>query len=172
MTERIDGIIDRVSNEEHFSDIEWILKAPVENIAWSVVDDTMRANAEFQYKAGLPAKVVRTTEASGIRTVKRGNKTISYKVPCRWCQQLAGTYTYPNVPRDVWKRHDGCECIIDYTPAGGGPAERLSGQRDLNKRRWYTDDAEIAERKKYLGITKPTPAQIEVLKMYGITETD
>ena len=149
MTERIDGMIDRVSNEEHFSDIEWILKAPVENIAWSVVDDTMRANAEFQYKAGLPAKVVRTTEASGIRTVKRGNKTISYKVPCRWCQQVAGTYTYPNVPKDVWKRHDGCECIIEYTPAGGGPGQVLKG----NSKGWVATDEELAVRRNARTVT-------------------
>ena len=171
MTDRITGIIDRLTDAESFSDIEWILKAPVENLAWSVVDDTMKANADFQYKAGLPAKVVRKTEPSGVRSVKRGNKTITYRVPCKWCQRVAGTYTYPNVPKEVWQRHDGCECIITYTPAGGGRLDTLAGVRDLNTKRWYTDETELAERKNYLGITKPTPAQIEVLKMYGL-ETD
>lgn len=171
MTERIDGIIDRVSNEEHFSDIEWILKAPVENLAWSVVDDTMKANAEFQYKAGLPAKVVRKTEASGIRTVRRGNKTISYKVPCRWCQQVAGTYTYPNVPRDVWKRHDGCECIIEYTPAGGGPGQVLKG----NSKGWVATDEELAVRRNArpvtVTLTKEEQEQLQKIGTGAIVES-
>lgn len=157
MTERIEGIIDRLTDAEVFSDIGWILDAPVVNIALSVVDDVMQENIDFQYKAGLPAQVERILNDSKA---------------CRWCKQLAGKYTYPDVPDMLWHRHENCECIIKYIPAGGGRVDTLYGQRDLNKKRWYTDETEIAERKNYLGITKPTPSQLEMLKLYGIIEPD
>lgn len=160
MTDRITGIIDRLTDADQYSDIAWILDAPVENIAWSVVDDTMKANADFQYRAGLPAKVVRKTEPSGFRSVKRGNKTISYRVPCKWCQRLAGTYTYPNVPKEVWQRHDGCECIITYTPAGGGRIDTLAGDMGPNAKKWYLDESAVEQRKQFTGIdTEPKAVQ-------------
>ena len=171
MTERIDGIIDRLTDAEQYSDIEWILNAPVENLAWSVVDDTMKANADFQYKAGLPAKVVRTTEPSGIRSVKRGNKTITYRVPCKWCQKVAGTYTYPDVPKEVWQRHDGCECIITYTPEGGGRADVLKG----NGRGWVADNEAIRQRRAAPSVLKVSKKEQETLKKVGtgkIIETE
>ena len=160
MTDRITGIIDRLTDADQYSDIAWILDAPVENIAWSVVDDTMKANADFQYKAGLPAKVVRKTEPSGFRSVKRGNKTITYRVPCKWCQMVAGTYTYPNVPKEVWQRHDGCECIITYTPAGGGKTQTISG----SNKGWEIDRDAVKVRKSAPSVGTVTKDEQETLK--------
>lgn len=153
MTERITGIIDRLADADNYEEVAWLLNAPVENIALSVVDDTMRENAEFQYKAGLPAKVVRTAEPISTRTTtrktKKGVKTITYKVPCKWCRTQAGTYTYPNVPKDVWRRHLMCECTIEYTPAGGGRVDTLRGRGKA----WEQIDPEVlAERKAFVGV--------------------
>lgn len=134
MTERITGIIDRLADADNYEEVAWLLDAPVENIALSVVDDTMRENAEFQHEAGLPAKVVRYTNDPHA---------------CKWCQAQAGTYEYPNVPKDVWRRHERCECIIEYTPAGGGRVDVLRGRGKA----WEQIDPEVlAERKAFVGV--------------------
>ena len=159
--DRKQGIIDRLSDAESYDSIEWILENPViENLALSVVDAKQRANMEFQAEAGLPATVRRTTEPDGVRSVKRGKKTYTYKVPCNWCKSLAGVYTYPDVPKDVWRRHDNCYCTIKYTPKGGKRIDYLSGRTD--NRGWTVDRQEINNRKQFAGInTKPKdPKQI------------
>lgn len=108
--DRIKGLVDKVSNADNFDDVAWVLDEPVVNFSQSIVDDTIKANVDFQGKSGLPAKVTRTPEAGA----------------CEWCREVAGEYEYPDVPDDVWRRHERCGCIIDYTPAKG-TTERLSG---------------------------------------------
>lgn len=108
--DRIKGLIDKVSDADNFDDVAWVLGEPVVNFSQSIVDDTIKANVEFQGKSGLPAKVTRTPEAKA----------------CEWCREVAGEYAYPNVPEDVWRRHERCRCVIDYTPKKGR-TERLSG---------------------------------------------
>lgn len=133
--DRKQGIIDRLSDSENYTDIAWILGAPViENLALSVVDDKQRQNMEFQAKAGLPAQVKRYT--------------IGYC--CEWCQSLTGTYQYPDVPDEVWQRHRDCNCAIEYTPKTGGKTDYLlSGSQN-----WYkVSKDELNRRKRYAGIT-------------------
>lgn len=96
--DRIKGFVDRLSQEELYDDVAWILDEPVKVHALSVVDDTIKKNAEFQSKVGLKVEVIRTSEAKC----------------CEWCAALDGTYTYPGVPGDVFARHDNCRCTIDY----------------------------------------------------------
>lgn len=98
---RIKSIIERVVHEEVFDDVKWMLSEPVVNFTQSVVDDTIQANAEFQYQSGLYPRIIRYTQ---------GSET------CEWCRNLAGIYKYPDVPDDVYKRHDRCECVVEYDP--------------------------------------------------------
>src|SRR5690554_509861 len=98
---RIKSIIERVVHEEIYDDVKWMLAAPVVNFAQSVVDDTIQANAEFQYQSGLYPRIIRYTQ---------GSET------CEWCRNLAGIYKYPDVPDDVYKRHDRCDCVVEYDP--------------------------------------------------------
>ena len=98
---RIKSIIERVVHEEIYDDVKWMLAAPVVNFTQSVVDDTIQANAEFQYQSGLYPRIIRYTQ---------GSET------CEWCRNLAGIYKYPDVPDDVYKRHDRCDCVVEYDP--------------------------------------------------------
>lgn len=98
---RIKSIIERVVAEEIFDNVEWILVEPIVNFTQSVVDDTLKANVEFQGKSGLYPKIIRTAHASDA---------------CDWCKQMEGTYKYPNVPDGVYGRHDRCRCTVDYDP--------------------------------------------------------
>lgn len=108
--DRIKGLVDRISNEVDFEKVEWLLDEPVVNFSQNVVDEFIKENFEFQGKSGMSAKVVRSPEAGA----------------CEWCRSVAGEYTYPDVPEDVWRRHERCGCVIDYTPKKGR-TERLSG---------------------------------------------
>ena len=98
---RIKSIIERVVHEEIYDDVKWMLAAPVVNFTKSVVDDTIQANADFQYQSGLYPRIIRYTQ---------GSET------CEWCRSLAGVYKYPDVPDDVYKRHDRCDCVVEYDP--------------------------------------------------------
>src|SRR5690625_4081381 len=88
---RIDSIINRVVAEELFDDVSWILQEPVVNFTQTTVDDTIKANVDFQGESGLFPTVTRMVHGTD---------------PCDWCVSLAGTYKYPDVPEDVYKRHE------------------------------------------------------------------
>jgi len=98
---RINSIINRVAVEEVFEDVAWILDEPIVNFSQSVVDDAIETNVNFHGQSGLSPTVTR--RAHGHR-------------PCEWCVSMAGTYKYPDVPRDVYKRHDRCRCTVEYDP--------------------------------------------------------
>src|SRR5690625_2021237 len=99
--DRIKGFIDRLSSEEHFDDVAWILDEPVVNFTQSAVDETIKENVNFQGKSGLSPKIIRTTHGPE---------------PCEWCVQMSGEYNYPNVPDGVYDRHDRCRCTVEYDP--------------------------------------------------------
>ena len=86
------------------------------NYSRSVVDDSVKANASRQYNMGLHPKIIRRAEAGA----------------CKWCRDLAGEYDYPNVPQDVYRRHENCECTVTYYPGkGGGYAEDVWTKRKV-----------------------------------------
>lgn len=100
---RIDSIVNRITAEEVFDDVAWILGEPVVNFTQSSVDETIKANMDFQGESGLAPQIIRTVDGPD---------------PCKWCQSLAGIYKYPDVPEDVYKRHDRCRCTVEYLPDG------------------------------------------------------
>lgn len=100
---RIKGIVDRISSEDDFDSIKWITQAPVQNFCRSAVDEIAQKNAELHNDMGLEAKIVRQTVGEN----------------CKWCDALAGEYIYPDVPKEVYQRHDDCDCIVEYMPGDG-----------------------------------------------------
>ena len=99
---RIDGLVSRLS-EGDFEQSKWLLGSPVVNFSQSVVDDMVRENAEFHVHSGMSPKIVRK---------EVGNC-------CKWCKSLVGTYSYPDVPKDVYRRHRNCRCTVEYYPGKG-----------------------------------------------------
>lgn len=100
---RIDGIISRLIEAENFDDIAWILGDPIVNFSMAVADETMHRNVDFQGKAGLYPTVTRKVT----------------RKCCEWCENLAGVYSYPNVPEDAYRRHENCRCTVEYDPGTG-----------------------------------------------------
>ena len=127
---RIKGFIDRLDSEDNFDDVAWILDEPVKVHAMSVVDDTIKKNAEFHGKAGIKATVTRDAKSDC----------------CGWCTDLAGDYVYPRVPNEVFARHDNCRCTLDYA------GRRLSAYETGGKAHSFRDQGEqekIEKRKEY-----------------------
>lgn len=127
---RIDGILNEICAAEQYEDKAWMLDEPVRTFSRAAVDETLRRNVEFQSKAGLRPRIVRTAE--------RGC--------CEWCTKWAGTYDYPDVPDNVYKRHANCRCSVEYDPGGGK-------RQDVWTKRW-TDEQErgILEQRQAVGL--------------------
>jgi len=101
--ERINGLVDKAVEAPDQETLNKLLKAPVENVLMSAVDDTVKVNAQYQSKAGLQPIIRRTTVSKC----------------CDWCEGLAGIYKYPDdVPDDVYRRHQNCRCTVEYVGAG------------------------------------------------------
>ena len=43
--DNINGIVNRISSEEYFDDVKWILDAPVRNLVQKAMDDTVQKNS-------------------------------------------------------------------------------------------------------------------------------
>lgn len=127
--DKIDGIIDIVSGKEKFDDIKYMLKEPVINYGQAIVDDTVRVNINFHGKAGLKPKVVRTSAN-----------------PCQWCDKLQGVYEYPDVPKDVYRRHRYCRCLVTYEEGDKRP-------ENVHTKKFATPE-ELAHRKT-IGLETP-----------------
>ena len=122
---RTKGLIDKVSNAEQFSDVEWVLKEPIVNYSQSIVDDTIEANAKFHAKAGLRVTVERTAE----------------KGACEWCVAIAEKSPYrvsesADIPREVFQRHERCRCHVSYNSV------RLSPYKSSRTSKYNTFRAE------------------------------
>lgn len=109
--------------------IEKILSEPVKNFAQHVVDATLKRNADFQVSAGLRPRIVRKARGTC----------------CAWCAALEGTYDYPDVPDDVYRRHERCRCSVEYDPD-----DKKGLRQDVWTKDWTTpeDRAKIEERER------------------------
>lgn len=132
--DQIDGIITGICNAESFEAGADTMFSRLENCLEGYVDDFVRENADFQYRAGLSPKIERRAMGKC----------------CAWCSRLAGTYEYADVSdrgNDVFRRHKNCHCIVNYVPANG--AKR---RQNVHTKRWTKDDeTELRERRIHFG---------------------
>lgn len=113
--DRLLNLIDKVSNEEYYDDIRKMIEEALVNYTQSVIDDSVKANAEKQYNAGLSPKIVRKAEP----------------FCCAWCRSMAGTYDYGEIlesgDTEVFRRHDFCRCTTTYNPGDGRKSKSVWG---------------------------------------------
>lgn len=98
----------------------------------SMVDSIVKYNADFQAKAGLQPIIKRTWSGS---YPSHDTKHTD------WCHDLAGEYRYGSEPSNVYARHKGCRCKVEYFPNGRamGRITALSkGEVDRNSVLWNT----------------------------------
>lgn len=130
---KANGIVTRLVRDE-FEKVKWILDAPVKTFCQSVVDDTVKVNVKHHARLGLKPVVKR---------VSSGNC-------CDWCNKLAGVYDYPDVPKDVYRRHHRCDCVLEYFP-GDGKKQNVWG-----KKKWKNEEESgKIEKRKTIANAKP-----------------
>lgn len=71
--------------------------APVANVSMSFHDDYIKENAKIRAKLGMKPTITRY--GSGC---------------CSWCSAVAGRYRFGDQPKDIFRRHDNCDCTIIY----------------------------------------------------------
>lgn len=139
--DRIAGIVNRLASEEKFEDVSWLFGEPIVNFSQSIIDDSIQKNAEFHYKSGLQPEIVRK----------------SFFHCCDWCQEVQGSYKYPRVPRNVYRRHQHCRCIVDYDPKSGkvkdiwskiwrkkDESDKIEARKDINGKSQMSEVRKLA----------------------------
>ncbi len=132
--DKVSGILNKVATAEDFDAVAWVLDEPVKTFSRSVVDDTLQRNIEFQGKAGLKPRVIRTAESHC----------------CEWCSRLGGVYVYPDVPKDVYRRHERCRCSVEYDPGSGKRKILWTSEDAVQKRAREKAVLKTEEQKKHL----------------------
>ena len=136
-TDAVDGLLNKVSTAKQFADVAWALDEPVRTFSRMVVDDTLKRNVDFQGKAGLRPRVIRTAESHC----------------CKWCSALAGTYDYPRVPKDVYRRHERCRCRVEYDPGEGR-------RQNVWNKTWTEDEDARQARREFAEIPLPNKVRL------------
>lgn len=77
-------------------DTKFLEPGALENILIGAYDTFVEENVEIRAKAGFTVSITR--EALG--------------GCCDWCSKLAGTYEYGEHPKDIFRRHDNCTCMV------------------------------------------------------------
>lgn len=136
-TDKIDGFINRVSSEM-FEDVQWLLGDPIVTYSQGIVDDIIESNAEFQYNSGLKPEIVRRSSGHC----------------CDWCQKLVGIYSYPNIPKDVYRRHGNCRCTVEYDPKDGKKQNIWSKERHKTEKSKLTQLENVNTDTPYVSIKR------------------
>lgn len=154
--DRIDGIVNKICDYDDFNQGKWLLDEPIKNFTQSIVDDTIKVNADFQYKSGLTPKIVRK---------EAGNC-------CEWCKEIVGVYEYPDVPKDVYRRHRFCRCTVDYVPVDGKKQDVWKNSRKIQEDLEYAK--ELRKRREFSEIkSNQSPKRIQTkLKELSYSEED
>lgn len=141
---KTDGIIEIADRAEQYSDVRNEIGEAIETNSKGVYDDTVRANAKFQYSSGLQPTIIRTAVG----------KT------CKWCAEVAGRYDYRSVSdtgNDVFRRHANCDCLVVYSPHKG-IYQNVHGKRN----QWMNDK----EYKQELNLRKYNARKEETTKKF------
>lgn len=77
---------------------------PFRNFCHSFYDEFVEQNVTFRHRAGVKSLIIRRNLGGC----------------CEWCQNLAGIYVYGEEPKDVYRRHDSCRCLVTSKFEGRG----------------------------------------------------
>ena len=112
------------------------------NYSQGVNDESVKRNAEFLGNSGVKAYIIRTTTGKC----------------CEWCTNKAGKYEYGQEPKDIYRRHANCDCIVEYVTDGKS--------QNVHTKQWATK--EEIEARKNIEPPKPTKEDVEKLKNLNV----
>lgn len=91
-----------------------IITENINHFSQKTVDDTIQLNAEFMNNLGFKITVERTYDDVG----NHGGEDV-----CNFCKEREGVKTFDSWTDakgdEIFQRHAGCECTIEYSIAGG-----------------------------------------------------
>lgn len=128
-TVEVDEITGKATMVDSYKEIPGGLTNDIQHMAQNVATDTMDKNARLANAVGYEAIVTRVYDRVGVHTQNGGK----YKKDCQWCLSRCGT----DVPygeaksRDMFRRHPGCKCRIEYTVNG-----KTQVQTDWRRNKW------------------------------------
>lgn len=117
-----------------------LLQTAVPTLTMIMVDDIVRYNADFQAEAGLKPIIKRTWSGS---YPSHDTKHTD------WCHDLAGEYEYGKEPKNVYAKHRGCRCTVEYYPnkiAEGRITALAKGEIDRDGVLWNTRSDTLSKR--------------------------
>lgn len=150
--DNIDNIINKVASSDDYDTVAWMLDAPVKHFSQSIVDDSIKANAELHAKSGLYPLIIRKVSGGC----------------CEWCKKMAGTYRYPeDVPGDVYRRHNNCQCTVEYDPKDGKI-------QNVHTKKWRNEDEVIKiDARKTIGLSdKKSKTKERIRRSKELTEKE
>ena len=103
--DRAQGLGQNVAGQESYSKATSRMESGAVNFSQHTVDEHLKQNVRFQWKAGMNPKIVRKADSGA----------------CKWCRALAGVYDYADVKdtgNDVFRRHENCGCTVEYIADG------------------------------------------------------
>ena len=116
----------------------------IKTFSQAVVDDWVKANADFQKQSGLEPIIAR--KWSG-RWPSHDTKHTD------WCKDLEGVWEYGDHPSRVFARHKGCTCTVLYYPdkdVQGRITALAKGEKDTDQVLWNTGEVFSNSRKSEL----------------------
>lgn len=132
--DRAEDLINAISDSKNVSKAKRLVDSSLVDLVQHFDDKFIEDNARQEYRAGLRPKIRRMLAGGA----------------CEWCKDLAGTYDYVDAPKDVYRRHQNCRCLVTYDPGDGR-------RQDVHSKRWaLKEEYEQAERGLMEVISKQT----------------
>ena len=75
-----------------------ILNRSLETFSQNIIDGYVEVNVKYRSQSGIKAVIVR--------------RELGHC--CNWCHEVAGIYDYDSAPRDIYRRHDNCRCLVTF----------------------------------------------------------
>lgn len=117
-TDKANGLIAKLKAVTSEEEAIAAIHQNVTTFTKGVVYDTMEANVDFHHGVGLSPVI----------------KRIAFGQCCKWCEQMAGVYSYEEVKEtgnDVYRFHANCRCYIIYDPQDGSRAVSTRTKQEI-----------------------------------------
>lgn len=161
--DRAAGLVDKVNDSGSVEEAQSYLGEPVVNFHMHGYDSWVQANAKFRADAGMESKIIR-----------RGHFGM-----CAWCAALAGAFEYggDDMPKDVFRRHQYCKCVVLFTSERGKVRDvhskveysairdaRVARIRQLNQQRKASAEELEARKNLHKEIVRLNPESLQKMK--------
>lgn len=124
--DRAEDLINAISDAKNITQARNLVDSSLKDLIQHFDDKFIEENAKQEYHVGLHPSIKRILSGGA----------------CDWCIGLAGNYSYPDVPKDVYRRHRSCRCLVTYDPGTGRRTDIWSKKQYMGD----MDDAEVLER--------------------------